>query len=65
MLVLKRKDRQEIEITHRESGDVIKIRVYKIQAGFPGRLTMAFEDDANNFAIHRPERQAKLQSTTI
>ena len=58
MLVLKRKDNQWIQITHR-SGDVIRFRVYDISGGPPGRITLAFDDDARNFDIQRPERVFK------
>lgn len=56
MLVLKRKEGQWIEVTHSKSGDVMRIRVCKIEAGNPGHLNLAFEDDARNFEIQRPER---------
>ena len=55
MLVLKRKEGQWIEIVHR-SGDVLRFRAYNVCGGFPGRVNLAFEDDARNFEIHRPER---------
>lgn len=56
MLVLKRKEGQWVEVTHR-SGDVLRIRVCKIEAGMPGHLNLAFDDDARNFEIERPERR--------
>lgn len=59
MLVLRRKDGQWVEIIHK-SGDVIRIRVYNLRSRFPGQLDMAFEDDARNFAIERPERFAPI-----
>lgn len=55
MLVLKRKDGQWVEITHR-SGDKLRIRAYQIESGRPGSLNLAFEDDPRNFEIERPER---------
>lgn len=55
MLVLKRKEGQWVEITHR-SGDLIRIRVCEIVAGYPGHLNLAFDDEARNFEIQRPER---------
>lgn len=58
MLVLKRKEGQWIDLTHR-SGDVIRIRVGQIEAGRPGTLNLTFDDDARNFAIERPERVAR------
>lgn len=59
MLVLKRKEGQWVEIIHR-SGDVIRLRVYDIQAiaGHPSRANLAFDDSARNFEIRRPERRA-------
>jgi len=58
MLVLKREEGQWVEITHR-SGDVLRIRVCKIEPGEIGHLNLAFDDDDDprNFDIHRPERQ--------
>jgi hypothetical protein len=58
MLVLKRKEGQWVEITHR-SGDVLRIRVNGITAepGRPGRVNQVFDDDARNFEIRRPERK--------
>ncbi len=55
MLILRRKEGQWVEITHK-SGDVIRVRVYNIRARYPGQLDLAFDDDARNFAIQRPER---------
>ncbi len=59
MLVLKRKEGQWVEVTHR-SGDTLRIRVCKIEAGHPGHLNLAFDDDARHFEIERPERREKL-----
>ncbi len=56
MLVLKRKEGQWVEITHK-SGDKIRIRVYRIREGFPSQLDLAFDDEARNFEIQRPERK--------
>lgn len=56
MLVLKRKEGQWVEVTHR-SGDVLRIRVCKIEGGTPGHLNLAFDDDARHFEIERPERR--------
>ena len=56
MLVLKRKEGQWVEVTHR-SGDVLRIRVCKLEAGTPGQLNLAFDDDARHFEIERPERR--------
>jgi hypothetical protein len=55
---LKRKEGQWVEIIHR-SGDVIRLRVYDIQAaaGVPSRTNLAFDDAARNFEIRRPERR--------
>ena len=55
MLVLKRKEGSWVEIRHR-SGDLLRIRVYGIDGGFPGHANLAFQDDARNFEINRPER---------
>ena len=56
MLVLKRKEGQWVEVTHR-SGDVLRIRVCKIEGGTPGHLNLAFDDTARHFEIERPERR--------
>lgn len=58
MLVLKRKEGQWIDVTHR-SGDVLRVRVCQIEPGHPGHLNLAFDDDARNFAIERPERKQR------
>jgi hypothetical protein len=57
MLVLKRKEGQWIEITHARTGDVLRIRLYDVVGGLPGRANLAFDDPARNFAIERPERR--------
>jgi hypothetical protein len=63
MLVLKRKEGQWVELTHR-SGDVVRVRTCEIQAGRPGTVNLAFDDDARNFEIERPERALKHQQET-
>ena len=45
MLILRRKEGQWVEITHR-SGDTIRLRVYNIRSRYPGQLDIAFDDDA-------------------
>ena len=55
MLVLRRKEGQWIEVTHR-SGDVLRFRVYDLAAEGEGRVNLAFDDPARNFEIQRPER---------
>ncbi len=55
MLVLRRKDGQWIEVTHR-SGDILRFRVYEISGESQGRVNLAFDDVDHNFAIQRPER---------
>lgn len=59
MLVLRRKDGQWIEVTHR-SGDVLRFRVYDV-GGEAGKLNLAFDDPERNFEIQRPERALKQQ----
>ena len=59
MLILRRKEGQWVEITHK-SGDVIRVRVYNIRARYPGQLDLAFDDDDRNFAIQRPERTGRV-----
>lgn len=56
MLVLKRKEGQWVEIHHR-SGDVLRMRVYGICGGVPGRVNIAFDDAPRHFEIRRPERK--------
>ncbi len=58
MLVLKRKEGQWVEVTHR-SGDILRIRVCRIEPGMPGQLNLAFDDDARHFEIERPERKRR------
>jgi hypothetical protein len=55
MLVLKRKEGQWVDVRH-HSGDLLRIRVCQIESGQPGHLNLAFDDDARNFEIERPER---------
>ena len=55
MLILRRKEGQWVEITHK-SGDVIRVRVCNIRTRYPGQLDLAFDDDARHFSIQRPER---------
>jgi hypothetical protein len=62
MLVLKRKEGQWVEIVH-HSGDVLRLRVYGICAGLPGRVNIAFEDPPRHFEIRRPERTAPTPAT--
>ncbi len=57
MLILRRKEGQWVEITHR-SGDVIRIRVCNVRPRYPGQCDLALDDPARNFAIQRPERPA-------
>ena len=57
MLVLKRKEGQWVEVTHEASGDVLRIRTCEITPGRPSHLNLAFDDEARNFAIERPERK--------
>ncbi len=58
MLVLKRKEGQWVDIIHK-NGDVLRIRVYRIRDGYPGQLDLAFDDEARNFEIQRPERKPR------
>jgi hypothetical protein len=55
MLILRRKEGQWVEIRHR-SGDTIRVRVYNIRGRGPFQLDLAFDDNAHNFRIQRPER---------
>jgi hypothetical protein len=59
MLVLRRKEGQWIEVTHK-SGDVLRVRVYNLCSEVPGRVNLAFDDQARNFEIQRPERVTTL-----
>ena len=58
MLVLRRKDGQWIEITHK-SGDVLRFRVYNRRDNTPGEVNLAFDDPDRHFEIQRPERAAR------
>ena len=64
MLVLKRKEGQWVEITHK-NGDKLRIRVFRIREGFPSQLDLAFDDDDRNFEIQRPERKFAPASARI
>lgn len=58
MLVLRRKDGQWLTITHK-SGDVMRVRVYNFREN--RQCDLGFDDAAHNFAIQRPEREAKAE----
>ena len=58
MLVLRRKDGQWVEVTHK-SGDVLRVRVYGLNGEPGGRVNLAFDDEERNFSIQRPERAAE------
>jgi hypothetical protein len=60
MLVLRRKEGQWVEITHKSSGETIRVRVYNIRTRHPGQLDLAFDDDAHNFQVQRPERGSRV-----
>lgn len=62
MLVLKRKEGQWVEITHK-SGDVLRVKVYDICGRLPARANLAFDDEARNFVIQRPERVTRGTSS--
>jgi sRNA-binding carbon storage regulator CsrA len=55
MLILRRKEGQWIEITHR-SGDTIRVRVANIRARYPGQLDLVLDDPERHFVIQRAER---------
>ena len=63
MLILRRKEGQWVELTHR-SGESIRFRVYNIRASYPGQLDIAFDDPTKNFTIQRPERQLAAETST-
>lgn len=64
MLILRRKEGQWVEITHR-SGDTIRVRVCNMRARSGRQLDLAFEDDLHNFAIERPERPARATTEPL
>jgi uncharacterized protein Veg len=64
MLVLKRKEGQWVEITHK-NGDKLRIRVYRIREGYPSQLDLAFDDEARNFEIQRPERRQRMLESAV
>jgi hypothetical protein len=63
MLVLKRNEGQWVEIKHVASGDVMRVRLYDICGGMPGRANLAFDDAARNFDIERPERLQRRENS--
>ena len=64
MLILRRKEGQWVEITHK-SGDTIRIRVCNIRARFPGQLDLAFDDDDRHFSVQRPERANRASTDPV
>ncbi len=61
MLILRRKEGQWVEITHR-SGDTIRVRVCNVRARNAGQIDLAFDDEARNFTVQRPERAGRLDT---
>jgi len=53
MLILWRKNSQWLTITHRETGQKVRIKVFGI---CDNRVGLAFEDIPNNYEIQRDER---------
>lgn len=64
MLILRRKEGQWVDITHK-SGDTIRVRVYNIRTRYPGQLDVGFDDDDHNFTIQRPERTARSECEEV
>ena len=64
MLVLRRKEGQWVEITHK-SGDTIRVRVCNIRTRNSAQLDLAFDDDARNFLIQRPERGGRPERDDV
>ena len=64
MLVLRRTEGQWVEIVHAASGAVLRVRVYAIltEPDRPAQCHLAFDDDARNFEIQRPERAVRPRS---
>lgn len=54
MLVLKRKEGQWVEITHKKSGHCVRIRVVATQSG---QAELVFDDPPRNFNILREEKK--------
>jgi len=56
MLVLRRKEGDWLELTHQESGDMIRMRITNIRARAPkpGQVDVIFDDDRRLFEIRRP-----------
>jgi hypothetical protein len=42
----------------------MRIRVCRIRPGFQPQLDLAFEDDARNFDIQRPERKPRVETVS-
>lgn len=55
MLILRRKEGQWVEVTHR-SGDVLRVLVRDVRPGGPGQVNLGWEDPDHHFVIQRPER---------
>ena len=60
MLILRRKEGQWVEITHR-SGDTIRVRVGNVRARNSGQIDLAFDDEARHFTVQRPERGGRSE----
>lgn len=61
MLVLRRKEGQWVEITHKATGQVLRIGVARVR-GYnqaTGTLDLLCDDAAHNFDIQRAEREPR------
>lgn len=58
MLILRRNERQWVQIQHQDSGDVIRVQIRELRRG-AGEVILAFEDDRFRFNVDREERLHK------
>ena len=62
MLVIRRRERQWIELTHSASGDSVRILVKDVRRGYD--VSLGFDDPDWHFEIVRPEVVASESRST-
>ncbi len=64
MLVLRRTEGQWVDIKHEKTGELIRVRVHRIDWR-ARQLDLVFDDDARNFDIQRPERKLEKEAKRL
>lgn len=64
MLVLKSKSGDWVEVKHRTTGDILRLKIYNINPYMGKVATIAFDDDAWNFVIERTQKSKLIHKTS-